>query len=815
MDALLQDLRHAWRGVRRRPLFAFIAILSLAIGTGATTAVFSAVNTLLLAPAPGIAEPDRVVEIGRGRDGSGFDSFSYPDFLALREQAAPLTDMAIYDVEPASFRAQGAGFQILAADVSAAYFRALGVTPAMGRLFRDDEDAPWGAHPVAVVDHAFWRDRLGADPDVLGRTITVNRMALTVVGVLPQEFHGHVIALRPNIYLPVSMVGVLKPDFASTIEHPNSHWMSPIARLAEGATLEQAQAAAATVFDRLRAESPRLYEHKTVGIQPYGVVPAPGRGPVRVFMGILLTLVGLVLLVTCANVAGMLLVHAAGREKELAVRSALGAGRSALVRQLLVEALALFVVGGALGTLLAYWLTGLASAVSLPAPIPLDLSLRPDVRVLVFALAATLTTGTVFGLLPALPASRPQLVPALKDGARSGGRRGGRLRRIFVVAQVALSLVLLVAAGLFLRSLQGAGAIAAGFDPDNVYLASMNLQLEGYDEAEGGRLVDALLERARAIPGVTTTAASRDLPMDLASWGIPYWEEGTWDGGDRKPYIGSEINVVSPGYFQTLGIALLQGRTFTAADDADAEPAVVVSRALAEEAWPGEPALGRHLKFDDGTETVYSVVGVVEDTKNQLLTEVTEPMAYRSYAQAYVPEVNVLVKAAPGVGGIPAALRGAILELDPEIALAPVRSLDETTSIGIMPQRIAAWLASVLGALALFLSGLGIYGVVAYTFARRTREVGIRVAVGARRGDIVGLVLRYAGGLILPGLVLGGAAGVGIAFLVRSLLIGVQPLDLATFGAVAGLLAAVVLAAVAVPARRAVAVHPMEALRSE
>jgi putative ABC transport system permease protein len=814
MDRLDEDLRHAARALIRRPLFTFVAVLSLAVGVGATTAVFSIANTLLIQPLPGIRHADRLVEVGRGYRGSGYDSFSFPDLQALKEQVPAFEHLAVFDFSPASFGAGGEGFQILAADVSAAYFTALGVTAVIGRLFSVEEDAPWGAHPVAVVDHRFWQERLGGDPGVVGSTITVNRTSLTVVGVLPPEFRGHVVALRPQVYLPLSMVSVLRPQLG-TVEHPNNHWFFPIGRLAEGATIEGAQVAASTVFDRLRAERSELYENKTVHVRAYGPLPSVARDAVRIFMALLMTLAGLVLLVTCANVAGMLLVRATDRERELAVRAALGAGRVALIRRLLVEALALFVVGGAVGAGLAYGLVGLITAVPLPVPIPLDLRVETDLAVLLFALVVTLVAGVASGLAPALPASRPELVPMLKEGGRGRSLRGGRMRRLFVVAQVSLSLVLMVAAGLFLRSLESAGGMQTGFDPKGVYLVKLDLSLEGYGRRDGQRFVRDVLERVRSIPGVTAAAASRDLPMDLASWGNPYWEEGTWDGEGRPPSIGSDVNIVAPGYFETLRIPVLRGRTFTDADDATAEPVVVVSRTLAERAWPDGMALGRRIRFYDGTETAYTVVGVVEDVKNQLLVQPDEPMAYRAYAQWYAPEVTLVARTTPGATGVPAALRRAILELDPALALTETQSLDRVTAIGIMPQRIAAWLAAALGLLAVFLSGLGIYGVVAYTFARRTREVGIRMAVGARRADIGRLVLRFAAGLILPGVLVGGVAGVALAFLVRGFLIGVRPLDLPTFAGVAAVLAAVVVAATIVPARRAATVQPMEALRSE
>ncbi len=811
---ILHDLRHALRGLIRRPLFAAVAVLSLALGIGATTSLVSVVDALLLRPPSPIPDAGRLVEVGRGDDrGGGFDTFSYPDFEALH--GAPAFEaLSEYAFDAAAFTNGGAGTQILAATVSPSYFPMMGVAPLKGRLFQPSEAAPWDAHPVAVLSYRFWRDRLGADPEVVGSTIQVNRHTLTVVGVLPAAFRGHTTAFTPDVYLPISMVRVVKPGFAA-VEDPNAHWMMVLGRLAPGATLASARVQARGVFDRLRLADPRTYAHKTVDVRPYGAVPAALRGPVQAFLAIIGVLVALVLLVACANVAGMLLARAADREKELAVRAALGASRAGLVWRMLLESLLLFAVGGALGLLLAVWLTGALAAVRLPIPVPLHFDFAPNLAVLGAGLALALGTGVVAGLVPALRAVRPDLVPALRDDAGTGGLRSGRLRRAFVTAQVGLSLVLLVAAGLFLRSLQGAAAIPKGFDPRGVHLASFDLRMEGYDDASGLQFVDGLLQRVRAIPGVTDAAVTRDLPLDLASWGTPYWKAGTWDGTGRPPYVGSDINVVTPGYFAALRMPVLEGRAFNDADDARATPVVVVSRTLAEKAWPQVDPIGQRLVFDDSRDTQYTVIGVVEDVQNQFLTGATEPMAYRVLAQAYAPQVTLVARSTPGVAGVPAALRRAVLAGDPSLTLTPVMALTDYTAVGLLPQRLAASVATALGLLALFLAALGIYGVVAYAFARRTREIGLRLALGAAPGDLRRLVASWALRLALPGLLAGCVLAAATSFLVRGLLIRISPLDPVTFVAVTLALLVAVAAAAAVPARRAAAVQPMEAMRQE
>lgn len=808
----IQDLHFALRGYRRRKGLAVIAVLTLAVGLGATTAIFSVANALLLRPPPGIAQPDRVVEVGRTYEGRGFDTFSYPDFTALREQASPPFDrLAAFDWEVASFTQGGAGVRAWVQLVSPAYFDVLGVGTSLGRTFVADEAWPPGAHPVAVLDYAFWQDRLGGDPEVLGHTIWLNRRPFTVVGVLPAAFRGHTVAFTPDVYIPLAMSDVPR----GTWDRRGSQWLSVLGRLAPGASVEEARTAARTVFDRLRAASPELYRRRSADVQPLVAASAALRDMVAMFMTVLAGLVGLVLLITCANVAGLLLARAADRERELAIRMALGSGRRRLAGQLLVEALALFLLGGVAGLLLAAWLTRLFAGIELPVPVPLDLDFRPDALVFGVGLGLALVTGVVFGLAPALRASKPDLVPALNEDTGTGGGRTGRPRRVFVATQVALSLSLLLAAGLFIRSLRQAGEMGKGFEPENVHVVALDLALEGYDAGEDVRFHETLLERLASVPSVTSAAVARDLPLDLSGLGVSYWVDGAWDGEGRPPYVGSAHNVVSHGYFETLRMPVLRGRVFTEHDDAGAEPVVVVSRELATRAWPDDEALGKGLRFSDDRDRAYTVIGVVEDTRNHYLTQPVAPMAYRVQGQAYRSEAYVVVRSAPGASGVPPAMRREILALDPQLALSPVFPLDDYTSVGLLPQRMAATLASALGVLALLLSALGIYGVVAYSVARRTREIGLRMALGARGPDVARLVLRSMAAWAVPGMLAGIPIGIGLGHLARSLLIGVSPVDPATLAAVAALLLAVALAASLVPARRAAVMHPMEALRSE
>lgn len=814
MDTLISDVRHALRQVRRRPVFALVAAVSLAIGVGANTAIFSAVSALLLRPVPGVSQPDRVVEIGRSVGGRGFDTFSYPDFEDLRDDVSAFTFAAAYAFDEFSMSRGGEGERVTGMDVSPAYFDVMGVRPALGRFFTPDEDAP-GSHPaVAVVDYRFWQQRLGGDPDILGSTVRINRVPFTVVGVTPSDFHGHTIGFQPDVYLPIRAVPLVK-EGRDDFQNRRASWHMAVARLAPDAAVEEADAQVKGVYARLAEAYPESNRDRSGSVVSLGLVPGAGRAGVSAFLFVLLGMVGLILVVTCANVAGMFIARATTREKEIAVRLALGSGRGRLVRQLVVESLVIFAIGGTVGGALGAWLLGVLPVERLPVPIPIHVDLSPDVRVLFFGLGVTLITGLVFGLVPALQATRMDLVSSLKDdGSRRSG--AGRLRRIFVTGQVGFSLVLLVAGGLFLRSLQRAATVETGFDPTDAYLVEVDLALEGYQPDEGRVFQQGLLDRLRALPGVRQAALSIDLPLDLGSHGTSVFPEG-WSGSEGREDLGVDFNYVSAGYFSTLGIPVIGGRAFSAEDGPGTEPVVIVSRDFASTVWPGEEPLGRRLRVSmpeiDGEWR--TVVGVVEDVKNQMLTEGKKPFVYVSLDQAYKAGTYVVVKADGGIARVAPALRRAVLEGDASLSVTPVISLQRYTGIGILPQKVAASITAVLGVLALLLAGVGIYGVVALAVSQRTREIGIRMALGAGRGQVLRLIIKGGFWLALPGLVLGGAASLGVGRLLAFLLLGLSPVDPVAIGAVSALLLGVVLLASAVPARRAAAVHPVEALRSE
>lgn len=811
MGVLRQDIRYAIRSAAKRPIFVLVAVLSLSVGIGATTAIFGVVNRLLLTPLPGIEGFDRVVEIGRTTNGSGFEGVSYPDFLRFRAAASPLAEVAGSRNGMMSRSVEAGGERTTVMYVSANYFTVMGVQPFMGRTFLPNEDEGVGEHPVVVVSHAFWTNALGSDPDAIGTTLQLNRETYTLVGVAPDAFRNHMIGLEPEMWIPLMQSPGLVRN-PRRLTNRNDRWLPVVARMTPEATLAQAQAAVRGVFAVLAEEFPVTHGRLGARAVQLGAVPANGRLGVQAFMAALAALVGLVLMITCANVAGMLLARNTSREKEIAVRLALGASRGRLIRHLTTESMLLFALGGAGGLVLATWGLGAINLAAIPLPIALQIDFSPDGRVLAFALLATLTTGLVFGALPALQATRPDLVSVLKDDVGGGGRRRSRLRRVFVAGQVGMSLPLLIAAGLFLRSLQRADSIGTGFDPEGVYMTTLDLSMEGYATPEEGMLAfDRILERVRAIPGALYAAVSTDLPLDgsqSATMSIP---EGR-DLEDPASRMRVPFNQVTDEYFATLGIPLLAGRAFDSRDTPESTAVAVVSREFARVAWPDGEVLGR--RFLHGFPgTWLTIVGVVEDVKNLLVTDPAESYIYRRKAQNYTPAGILTVRFAGGLEGIAEPLRRSILEVDPRLSMTPVFSVAEYTSVGMLPQRMAASIASGLGLVALLLSGIGIYGVVAFSVLQRTREIGVRMALGADRGRVLRGVIRDALGLALPGLVLGAVAAVILGRLLEAFLLGVSPLDPAAFAAVGCALLVVVLIASFVPARRAARVDPSEALR--
>jgi predicted permease len=808
MESIVRDFTYALRLLRQRPLFALIAAASVAIGIGATTVIASVIEKLLLQAPSGIASSNRVVDMGRRTGGRGFDSFSYVEILDVRNQSQTLDHVAGWRFTPLSFSTGRESERIMGIAVSAEYFPAMGLRPAHGRFFSLAEDRDPGANPVVVLGYRFWRDRFGADPKVIGKTIDINRRQFIVLGVTPEAFRGHVTAVEPAVYFPMTMWSVARPGFAGWTERRNS-WLNAVARLAPGASIDQANAELQTLFARMPDRDTSVFNQRSASVMSLGAVPGGGRTPIAAFLALLLGLVGMVLLITCANVAGMMIARAIAREREIAIRLAIGSSRAAIVRQLVIESVLLFAIGGLGGLALAFWGADALSSIRLPVPIPIELDFRPDVRVLAAGLALAMITGIAFGLAPALQASKADVVTVLKAESSRRGSRSGRMRRIFVTGQIALSLILLASAGLFLRSLQHATQVDVGFDPTGVQMVTFDLVMDGYDEPRGIAFHKALLDRVRNLPGVNAVGLGEDLPLDLGISENPIVAEGKAD----NVAIGSAFSRVGGDYFKTLRIPIQQGRVFGPEDTPGSMRVAVISRAFAEEAWPGQDPIGKRVRPEFGAADQWiTVVGVVADVKHKTVMDPAQATIYTPATQDYTSSLTLLVQG-PSVS--PANLRAAILDVDSRLSLSLIQSLADYTSIGTMPQRIAAWLSSVLGLLALLLSAMGVYGVIAFMVTRRTREIGTRIALGAERAHVLKLVLRDGVILAAPGLIVGMLAALAIGRLARSFILGVAPADPLTFTLVPiTLLIAIVIACWA-PARRAAAIQPIQALKTE
>jgi predicted permease len=805
------DLRHALRLLVRYPLFTATAVLSLAIGIGATTTVFTLADALLLRKPAGVSDPDRVVDIGRTRNGREFDNTSYPNFKDIAAQATKLSGVYAYDLEPISVALGGdkGAERVYANIVSGNYFQVLGVVPQLGRLLTPEDDTAPGASPVTVLSDRLWRERFAADPSIVGQPIVLNGMSFTVLGVAPPGFRGTTL-LRPELWAPLTMVTEIKPG---TTWRPmrGGSWILIGGRLAPGVTIAQAQAEIDAIAKRLEEMYPD--SNKGVGWKVMRATPIPGEASTYVgaFMAILGGIVGLVLLVASINIAGMMLARAAARRRETAVRLALGASRLRLVRQLTIESLAVFLLGGVAGLFVARWMTSVLLAWLPNIPIPLVLSLPLSTRIVVFGLVVTCATALATGLVPALQASKPDLVETLK-GDRDGVFGRFRLRQVLVAAQVAGSVLLIVVAGLFARALQHASSINPGFDTTHVEIVGLDLSLARHNDTTGPAFLRQVIERIEALPGVESATAAIDLPLDGGRFGFgDVWAAGKTE----KEAIGlDDWNIVEPGYFRTLRKSLVRGRDFTAADIKGRTDVAIVNEVAAAKLWPGEDPIGRRLiRTDEGGQRQVEVVGIEKTAKYVTLNEPPTAFIYLPFAQAFVPRVSLVVRT-NGPTAIP-AVRALITEMNPNLPVIGTMTLNDLSTIALLPQRLAGGIAGALGVVAVLIAGLGVYGVTAYSVARRTRELGIRVALGATPRDVLGLVFRQGAVLTASGLVVGLLLALASTQLLASLLFGVGAADPVVFGLAAVVFGALSLAASVVPARRALAISPTVALRSE
>lgn len=814
MNDFIKDLRHATRHLARKPTITALAVVSLALGIGVNSSIFSIVNAVLLRDLPLVA-PEEVVEVYTGESGGyAYSTSSYPDFRDLRAQNDVFSELAAYNLTIVTHD-DGEDTEVLFGEaVSGNFFEFLGLPLALGRGFAPEVDQ--NPEPQVVLGHQFWRQRFAGEADVLGQTLSFNGQDFTVIGVGPAEYKGIFPGLVADYWIPMTMNDRISES--SKLERRGSRWLFLKGRLKPEVSLEEAQAQVAVIGERLGTAYPGSNEGRTFNLVASSDVALHPfvDGPLRGVAGLLMGIVGLVLLIACSNIANLLLARAADRRREIAIRLTLGSTRGRLIRQLLSESLVLSVLGGAIGLLFAFWTSRLIVSFQPPLPIPLSVDLGLDSQVLVFTLGLALLTGLLCGLAPALQASRPDLVSAIKDESASLGhhyRRFG-LRNGLVVAQVAISTVLLVGAGLFVRSLANAQAIDAGFSLKKGAAVTVALGLGNqWNEDQGRVYFDQLLERVRGLPGVTSAAYTEQLPLglsvstrDVQFQGQEKLDEDDWPEIDHVS--------VGPGYFKTLGVDLLRGRDFATTDNAEAPPVVVVNDTAARQYFPGEDPLGKRLRFDEDNPWM-EVVGVTRTGKYRSLGEDPRPFVYSSHLQNYSSMLTLVAASAGDERAVLQQIRQEIDDLASGVPIFEQKVFSEHLDVMLFPARMGATLLAAFGVLGLVLASVGLYGVVAYSVSRRTREVGIRMAIGAGQKDVVRLVVKEGMALVAVGLVVGISAALAGSQVMKSLLYGISATDPVTFAGVAVVLCVVALLANLMPAQRATRIDPVVALRYE
>jgi predicted permease len=808
MSALLQDIRYGVRMLRKNPSVTLMAVLTLILGIGANSTVFSWASATLLDPIPGMAAPSEVISVNAGVPGH-LSTLSYPDYADLRAQNKVFSGLTAFTLWSMSITEGDRPERIFGSLVSANYFDVLGVHPVLGRTFVASEEAAPGSAPVAVISYRLWLNRYQGNPAVLGRTIPLNQHRYAIVGVAPPEFQGSFTALRSEIWIPVVMDGQLIPG-GSRLSIRGNTWLTVLGRLRRGVSREEARTALDGDFQQLVASYPEAHQSlKHVSLIP--LWRAPGANLIfSVVMPMLLAVAGLLLLLTCANVANLMLVRAVSRMRELALRLSLGASRARLIRQLLIEALLLALLGAAGALLLTRLDSGLFMNMAPHSDLPIWVNVHLNRQVFLFTLVVSLATAILFGILPALRASSASPIVALKDESASlaGGRGKARLSSVLAVAQISLSLVLLISASLFVQSFRKAQQFSPGFNPNRVFVASYDLFPNGYDAATGVALDRQILDKVATVPGVQSVALADWVPLGFSSRGTSFLPEGYAPKHDESMAAG--CTSVSPGYFHTLEIPLVQGRDFTAADTPTSLPVVIVNEHFAARYWPSQEPLGKRVQIDGVWKTV---VGVAQNSEYYDLNERPHIFVYLPIFQSHSPEPIVLARTAGDPAAFSAAIQNAIHEVNAELPLFDVGTLREHIEAASTVQRVAGPATAVLGLLALILAAVGVYGVIAYTTSLRTQEIGVRIALGAQHGDILRLVLRGGAMVTIIGLVLGSAGALLLMRLASSLLFGVSASDPATFLLIPTVLGAVILLACYVPARRATRLDPLVALR--
>jgi putative ABC transport system permease protein len=812
MGTLIRDLRYGLRMLAKNPGFTAVAVLTLALGIGATSTIFSWIDSTLLNPIPGISDTSRLVTVMRGTISEHpTPPFSYPDFVDLRNDNRSFSGLLAYHDDFMSLTGTGKPERIYGALTTANYFKVLGVEPALGRGFLPDEETTPGGASVVVISYAFWQTRFGSDASVVGKLIHINRHPYTIVGVAPPHFVGCKTGLRDDVWIPLVMDHEVWGS--NRLERRGNFWLNVLGRLRPGTTRQQAAAETNIAMQQIAAATPNIERGPNqVTLDPLWRSPFGANVYLYKTLPLLLGLAAVLLLLACTNVANLLLVRMVPRRREIALRLALGASRAHLMRQLMLESLLLALAGGGMAWLLTNWTAGTFASFFPPTSLPLTINGRVNGSVLLATLLVSVVSAVVFGILPALRTSRLAPVAVLKEEeARvSGGIHRSRLSKGMVVAQISLSLLLLIAAGLFARSFRNEQSANPGFDPNYVLLATYDLGPIGYSRARGIAFDQQLLARLQSLPGVKSATLADFSPLSFTI----HSDDVLPQGYVPKRHESMEVDrgIISPGYFQTLRTPLVTGRGFTDHDNAKSQPVAIVNQQFCNRYWPGQDALGKKV-------TVYgrslTVVGVARNAKYRLLHYPPAPMIFLPLYQDYYDSAIIHLRVAGDPRTFASAVEKTVGEMSPNLPLYNVTTLKSSMKFGSVFERMAATLVGSFGLLALVLGAVGIYGVVAFATRQRTHEIGIRMALGAERKTVLMMVIRQGIKLALIGVAIGIAGALVLTRFLSSLLYGVTPTDPLTFVAVSMILIAVALAACYIPARRAARVDPMVALRYE
>jgi predicted permease len=823
VEIFLQDIRYAMRGLRKNSGFAIVCALTLALGIGANTAMFTVINAVLLRPVPGVADPGALVILERLQKNNPDFAFGYPDYLDYRDQNQSFAGLAARCRTSLTLH-HGTTERIIGELVSGNYFSVLGVNPALGRVVSAEDVQTDGEARVAVLSYGIWQRVFGSDPEIAGKNILLNEHSFTVIGVAPRQFVGTAVGSPTDVWLPLTMEPAAMPEMSQGVLHNrNAGWIEIFGRLRREARLADARSELQAIAGRLAVAYPESNEHRGVDVIPSFGMDPDDRAALQKFFGLLIGSVGILLLISCSNVANLLLSRADSRRREIAMRLALGAGRGRLIRQLLTEGLLLSFLASALGLLLAPWAANLILAFRQPLYALHNVDTTPDVRVLVFALSVALLTGVLFSLAPALQSSKPDLVVALKDNTPGAGRRT-RLRSVLVSSQVALSLILLIVAGVTVRRMQEIVSQNPGFATSHILMMSVSPSIEGYSEAQGERLYGELVSRIGQIPGIQSVSLAATVPPEDWSARVSIFYEGQVPpldyvrGHEFEVGLRVDMNTVAPNYFRTMGISLLQGRDFTELDKTGAPLVAIVSQRLAQRLWPGQDAVGKRIEWpswEGAPRPPLEIIGVSADARYRSLLADPPLLLYVPESQNFSGRQTLVIRTGADPEGFVGAVRGVVSSVDENLPVFAVKTMTEQMRDSLWQPRMAAGILGSFSIFALILAAVGLYAVVSQWMAQRTREIGIRMALGAKPRDVMRLTLGYGAGLAVWGIAAGVLLSVALTQFVSVLLFGVSRTDVLSIAVIAVFLLLVALTACYVPARRAMSVDPMVALRQD